>query len=163
MSYGNRAEWDSTPTNSTSSMASRQHQEYNALRDPNMRHYFENRSVQTHLYKTGQIDKAGRVIDLERNKSKFHIIEQEFKAAERLEFWRKKEEHEMRHRVQQKRHEALARSRRSEKLLKMKEDRTIRQEIVRAARGMTLPVLAQNSHGRSMTSFMTDGSPDVLQ
>ena len=151
MSYGNRPEWDTT--------SGTHKQEYNALRDPNMRHYFENRSVQTHLYKTGQIDKAGRVIDLERNKSKFHIIEQEFKAAERLEYWRKKEESEMRHRVQQKRHEALARSRRAEKLLKMKEDRRIRQEIVRSARGMTLPVLSSNSHHRSMNSFMTDGSP----
>lgn len=144
-----RPGWDSSAPNRT-------HSEYNALRDPNMRHYFENRSVQTHLYKTGQIDKAGRVIDLERNKSKFHIIEQEFKAAERLEFWRKKEESEMRHRVQQKRHEALSRSRRSERLLKMKEDRRIRQEIVRAARGMTLPVLSSNSNHRSMQSFITE-------
>jgi len=85
-------------------------QEYNALRDPNMRHYFQNRSVQTHLYHTGkdegaldpppvnagQIDRAGRVIELEKNKSKLHIIEQEFKAAERNEFWRKKEEDDMR-------------------------------------------------------------------
>ena len=64
--------WDSSPAG--------RKEEYNALRDPNMRHYFENRAVQTHLYATGQIDKAGRVIDLERNKSKFHIIEQEFKV-----------------------------------------------------------------------------------
>ena len=144
-----RMEWDNSFSTSKT--------EYNALRDPNMRHYFENRSVQTHLYKTGQIDKAGRVIDLERNKSKFHIIEQEFKAAERLEYWRKKEEAEMRHRVQQKRHEALSRSRRAEKLLKMKEDRRIRQEIVRAARGMTLPVLGSGTkqHG-SMSSFITE-------
>lgn len=45
---------------------------------------------------SGQIDRCGRVIDLERNKSKLHIIEQEFKAAERLEYWRKKEEEDMR-------------------------------------------------------------------
>jgi len=65
--------WDSSPAGIK--------KEYNALTDPNMRHYFENRSVQKHLYNTGQIDRAGRVIDLERNKSKFHIIEQEFKAG----------------------------------------------------------------------------------
>ena len=150
-----RQEWDSSFATSGG--------EYNALRDPNMRHYFENRSVQTHLYKTGQIDKAGRVIDLERNKSKFHIIEQEFKAAERLEYWRKKEEAEMRHRVQQKRHDALGRARRSEKLLKMKEDRRIRQEIVRAARGMTVGEMpTTSSPGMNHSSFLTEGPSGVL-
>ena len=43
-----------------------------------------------------KIDRNGRVIDLEKNKGKLHIIEQEFKAAERIEFWRQKEEEEMR-------------------------------------------------------------------
>mmetsp|Transcript_99684 Transcript_99684/g.284959 ORF Transcript_99684/g.284959 Transcript_99684/m.284959 type:complete len:98 (-) Transcript_99684:814-1107(-) len=28
---------------------------YNALYDPNMRHYFENTTIQSHLYKTGQV------------------------------------------------------------------------------------------------------------
>ena len=28
--------------------------EYNALRDPNMRHYFQSRTVQSHLYRTGE-------------------------------------------------------------------------------------------------------------
>ena len=129
-----------------------------------MRHYFENRAVQAHLYSTGQIDKSGRVIDLERNKSKFHIIEQEFKAAEKLEYWRKKEEDEMRHRVQRKRHDALARARRQEKLLKMKEDRKIRQEIVRAARGMTVGEMPTTSsqHASQHASFLTEGPSTVL-
>lgn len=107
---------------------------YNALYDPNMRHYFENTTIQSHLYKTGQIDKSGRVIDLERNKSKLNIIEREFKVAEKTEYWRQKEEEEMRYRVQQKRHAALDRARAQEKLMKMKEDRQIRQEIVSATR-----------------------------
>lgn len=71
----------------------------------------------------------------------------------------------MRHRVQQKRHGALARARRTEKLLKMKEDRKIRQEIVRAARGMTVGEMgttsssaAHPSHG----SFITEGQSGVL-
>ena len=29
--------------------------EYNALYDPNMRHYFENGARQRHLYETGQV------------------------------------------------------------------------------------------------------------
>ena len=110
---GGRPVWDASPAPPLSS--------YDALRDPNMRHYFENRSVQAHLYKTGQIDAAGRVIDMSKNASKFAIIDQEFKAAEKLEYWRKKEEAEMRHRVQMKRHEALARARRAEKMAKAKE------------------------------------------
>ena len=73
---GGRPVWDASPAPPLSS--------YDALRDPNMRHYFENRSVQAHLYKTGQIDAAGRVIDMSKNASKFAIIEQEFKAAEKL-------------------------------------------------------------------------------
>ena len=106
--------WDlSTCKSSTAKLP-----EYNALFDPNMRHFFENRVVQRHLHNTGQvspnfsarphtsffsqgkisrqIDKDGRVIDLERNKGKLKIIEQEFKSAERIEHWRQKEEEEMR-------------------------------------------------------------------
>ena len=44
---------------------------YNALYDPNMRHYFENKHVQTLLYNTGQIDRHGRVIDLHKNAGKY--------------------------------------------------------------------------------------------
>ena len=146
---GGRPVWDASPAPPLSS--------YDALRDPNMRHYFENRSVQAHLYKTGQIDAAGRVIDMSKNASKFAIIEQEFKAAEKLEYWRKKEEAEMRHRVQMKRHEALARARRAEKMAKAKEDRRIRAEIVRCAKGVTSgDVSASVSAPRS--SFITEWS-----
>lgn len=70
--------------------------EYSALHDPNMRHYFENPKVQRLLYETGQIDKHGRVIDLNRNKAKLNILEREFKKAEEAEEARIKEEEEMR-------------------------------------------------------------------
>jgi hypothetical protein len=145
-----------------------------------MRHFFENKTTQKHLLTTGQvgpsswdaskaeeahiicslfhqIDRNGRVIDLEKNKSKLHIIEQEFKSAERIEYWRQKEEEDMRvsrhsvvavlipttslivptalqYRVQQKRHAALERARSQDKLAKLKEDRSIRREIVSATR-----------------------------
>ena len=45
---------------------------------------------------TSQIDAGGRIIDLEANKAKLSIIEQEFKAAEQEELERLKEEEEMR-------------------------------------------------------------------
>lgn len=38
-----------------------------------------------------QIDRNGRVIDFQKQKGKLHIIEQEFKQAERIEYWRQKE------------------------------------------------------------------------
>lgn len=130
---------------------------YNALFDANLRHYFENRRVQRHLYSNGmvrvccvaalatslrsdtclapQIDREGRIIDLEKNKAKLSIIEQEFKSAEAEEEQRLREEEEMRRRVQKKRHEALERARLAERMMKVKEDRNIRREIVRVTRG----------------------------
>jgi len=116
--------------------------QYNALYDPNMRHFFENSIVQSHLYKTGQIDKAGRVIDLDKNASKLHIIEKEFLHAEKTESDRQKDEAEMRRRVQLKRGQALEKARKEEKLIRMKADRRIRQEIVmatREAQGLLMP------------------------
>lgn len=73
--------------------------EYNALHDPNMRHYFESKHNQYLLYRTGQIDSNGRVIDLDKNKSKLAILEREFKEAEKIEEKRQREEMEMRVRL----------------------------------------------------------------
>lgn len=70
--------------------------EYNALFDPNMRHYFENRRIQDHLFKTGQIDRHGRVIDCEKSKAKMIILEREFIEAQKVQEKRMKEESEMR-------------------------------------------------------------------
>jgi hypothetical protein len=70
--------------------------DYNALHDPNMRHYFENRGLQSLLYTTGQIDKHGRVIDSNKSKSKINILEREFKTAQRIEARRQQEEQDMR-------------------------------------------------------------------
>mmetsp|Transcript_1369 Transcript_1369/g.2218 ORF Transcript_1369/g.2218 Transcript_1369/m.2218 type:complete len:240 (-) Transcript_1369:24-743(-) len=114
--------------------------EYNALHDAHMRHYFENPVVQKHLYRTGQIDRSGRVIDLDKNKAKLHIIEQEFSAAQKLEETRLREEEEMRMRVQQKRFAVLEKARADDSLRKMKEDKALRKEIMRAyheSRGVT--------------------------
>jgi hypothetical protein len=73
--------------------------EYNALFDPNMRHYFENAKTQKHLYRSGLIDTHGRVIDYDKNKSKVAILEKEFLEAEKIEERRRKEEMEMRVRM----------------------------------------------------------------
>ncbi|CAB1117964.1 unnamed protein product [Ectocarpus sp. CCAP 1310/34] len=152
--------WDSTRDNTRI-------KEYNALFDPNMRHFFETPSVQAHLLRTGQvfgsvetqypkhIDRNGRVIDFQKQKGKLHIIEQEFKQAERIEYWRQKEERDMRERVQKKRALALERARKEEMVLRLHEDRNIRQEIVRlglaAQGGGSLRPEASGSRGGSRT------------
>eukprot|EP00613_Pedinella_sp_CCMP2098_P004373 CAMPEP_0171621736 /NCGR_PEP_ID=MMETSP0990-20121206/16794_1 /TAXON_ID=483369 /ORGANISM="non described non described, Strain CCMP2098" /LENGTH=129 /DNA_ID=CAMNT_0012187337 /DNA_START=180 /DNA_END=569 /DNA_ORIENTATION=- len=126
-----------------------------------MRHFFENKTTQQHLLTTGQIDRNGRVIDLEKNKSKLHIIEQEFKSAERIEYWRQKEEEDMRYRVQQKRHAALERARSQEKLSKLKEDRSIRREIISATResfGLKYPTSVKKTTGGARSAGEGGGS-----
>ena len=70
--------------------------EYNALQDPNMQHYFENKKVQSLLYQTGQIDHHGRIIDMKKNQGKLKILEREFQQAEKIEERRRREEMEMR-------------------------------------------------------------------
>ena len=81
--------------------------EYNALHDPNMRHYFENKHVQSLLYNSGQIDRHGRVIDIRKAKGKLAVLDREFREAEKVEERRYREEMEMRYRVQKKRFEEL--------------------------------------------------------
>jgi hypothetical protein len=108
--------------------------EYNALADQNLRHYFENRRLQNHLYDVGMIDKSGRVIDPDKHKSKLSIIQQEFKHAEKAEVLKQKEEEEIRRRVQLRRHMALKDARKEERISKIKEDRKLTKQIVQAAR-----------------------------
>ena len=104
---------------------------YNALTDPNLKHHFENRKLQSHLLKSGLIDHQGRVIDVDKCKSKLAVIEREFRNAEKAEFQRMRDEAEMRRRVQKKRHEALEVSRRQEMIAKVHEDRKIRRAILK--------------------------------
>lgn len=132
---------------------------YNALFDNNLRHHFENKKRQKQLQRLGLINRHGQAIDLEKHRAKLFIIEQEFKQAEKAEYWQRREEQEMRvrllrasrfrrllflivrssrssssvfqRRVQKKRHEALEKARLKERLEKIKEDRRIRKEILK--------------------------------
>lgn len=110
---------------------------YNALYDPNMRHFFENEHTQRLLYGSGQIDKHGRVIDLEKNKSKLFILEKEFEAAEKIEEKRQKEELEMRYRVQKKRFNELERQKKLDVLNSLKAERELSNEIIATLRMST--------------------------
>lgn len=84
--------------------------EYNALRDSHLGYFFRSKFVQRTLLDAGlvsgyaafrgthsfQIDKYGRLIDIEKNKGRLNIIEQEFRNAERAEEQRMREEEESR-------------------------------------------------------------------
>jgi hypothetical protein len=125
--------------------------EYNALFDPNMRHFFENSKIQNHLYNSGQIDRHGRCIDLQKNKDKIAILEREFQAAELAEEKRMKEELEMRYRVQRKRFADLEKTRKEEILEKLKMDRAISKEIIAI-------MTATNAGNLQNTGKLTGGS-----
>ena len=49
---------------------------YDALRDPTLRHHFSNKVVRKQLRKSHLIDQTGRILDLEKHKSKLRIIDQ---------------------------------------------------------------------------------------
>jgi hypothetical protein len=107
-----------------------------------------------------QVDRAGRVIDADKHKGKLHIIEQEFANVEREEAERRKEEEEIRRRVKVKRYEAIERAQQLERLQKIRDDRRIRSEIVRIARGelMRSSLAATPAHSASRSSLRASKS-----
>lgn len=109
--------------------------QYNALLDRNLRHHFESRPLQSHLNELGLIDQQGRIVDLDKQRSKLFIIDQEFKLAEEAERKKQREEEELRRRVHMRRHDALHDARQREKLMQLKEEKKIAREIVQAAKG----------------------------
>ena len=128
--------------------------EYNALHDPNMRHYFENKNVQSLLFSSGQIDRHGRVIDLDRQKSKLNILEREFRAAQMTEEKRHQDEMDMRYRVQKKRFEELESARREEAIMRTKLQKEIGREIIAMSigRSPTQSSVSGNSRSESFGS-----------
>ena len=63
-----------------------------------------------------------------------YMIEQEFKYAEKTEFWRLKEEEEMRRTIQVKREQALLDAKRIERARRIKEENRIRKGIISAVK-----------------------------
>uniref|UniRef100_A0A7S0V180 Uncharacterized protein n=1 Tax=Hemiselmis tepida TaxID=464990 RepID=A0A7S0V180_9CRYP len=112
---------------------------YDALRDANLRQHFESRGVQRFLQQKGWVDKQGRIIDLDKYRSKLNIIEQEFRYAEKTEFWRLKEEDQMRRDIQIKRERALQEAKRQDRARAIKEENRIRKGIILVARNAVKP------------------------
>ena len=138
--------------------------EYNALYDPNMRHYFENRHVQSLLYNTGQIDRHGRVIDLRKNAGKLAVLDREFREAEKVEERRYREEMEMRYRVQKKRFDELEHTRKEEVLLKLKKDHELSKDILNVMKGNSQRIVLKKKKKKALPPahddsgfFVTEG------
>jgi hypothetical protein len=55
---------------------------YNALEDPSLRQHFANKTFNKHLQQHHLIDRTGRILDLDKHKSKLRIIDQEFCQSE---------------------------------------------------------------------------------
>ncbi len=98
-----------------------------------MKHFFENSQIQKHLWRTGQIDKTGRVIDLEKNKSKIQTIEKEFYRAEIAEMRMLKDEADVRNSVRMNKLNCIEKSRRSERILRFKDDRNDNRKLAQEA------------------------------
>eukprot|EP01083_Nonionella_stella_P033252 91042_1 len=103
--------------------------EYDALQDLNMQQFFDNPHLQKHLWRTGQIDRAGIVIDTKKNKSKLQIIENEFKRAEEMEEKMQQEEEEVRRAVRKQKLNEIEKLRRAKRVLMIKEDRKVKQDL----------------------------------
>jgi hypothetical protein len=152
--------------------------EYNALHDPNMQHYFENKKVQSLLYQTGQIDRHGRIIDVKKNIGKIKILEREFSQAEKVEDRRRNEEMEMRvrnkkkylvfnfisfllkclflyflsqYRIQKKRFTELENKRKEEILHKLKVDHELSKEILTIMRNSNPSTAKSTANSRPDT------------
>jgi hypothetical protein len=119
---------------------------YNALVDPNMCHYFENRNLQSLLLRTGQIDMTGRVIELEKNKFKLTIIEKEFSRAEENEKKIRADEEDIRYRIQRKRINEIEKTRKECLLSKFRKEREFARDILSTVRPQT-SIIATSSTG----------------
>ena len=69
------------------------------------------------------------MIDATRNKSKLRIIENEFKRAEQNEYKLQEEEEDVRKAVRQKKINEYVGSRRMERVLRIQNDRHVRNEV----------------------------------
>ena len=107
-------------------------------------------------------------MDLEKAKSKLFIIDQEFETAEKAERRARREDEELRRRVQKKRLEMIERAKIVDRLAKIKEDKRIRREIHQAAhptlhskrRPKKKPSPTTNA-GASSSFFLTESGLDA--
>lgn len=126
---------------------------YNALIDKNMCHYFENRNVQQHLMRTGQIDRTGRVVEMDKNKYKLNILYKEFQRVEEEEEKRQADEAEMRYRIQRRRLLELEQARKEILISKLKKEKEFTKTIIQTLRPHTSVPSTRSSNKRLGTTL----------
>eukprot|EP01084_Bolivina_argentea_P187239 322572_1 len=154
--------WDSGTT------APQKKQPYNALYDSNLRHHFDSPSVRGHLHQSGLIDKTGRILEVDQNSGKLHIIEQELLKADVDEAKKQRDNETERYKLDQRKKQAVQALTQAEKINK---DRAWYkpQATAAAPRKSLEPVdwtsgalppgaLAQSSSSSSSSSASTDAS-----
>ena len=83
-------------------------------------------------------------------RGKLNIIEQEFKYAEKTEFWRLKEEEEMRRTHQARRERALEEAKKLERANRIREENRIRRGIISAVKNQSSHELKKLTHDMSV-------------
>ena len=122
---------------------------YNALIDKNMCHYFENKYIQQHLMRTGQIDRTGRVVEMDKNKYKLNILYKEFQRVEEEEKKRQADEAEMRYRIQRRRLLELEEARKEILISKLKREKEFTRTIIQTLRPHTSAPSTRSSNKRT--------------
>lgn len=113
---------------------SQQIPEYDALRDVNMRKYFESESIQKLLVESGQLDHFGRIVCLEKHRSRLHIIENEIERADRIQRVLEKDEEDARYLIRKERIRLIDQKRRLENLERRKSEMKMHMELTRVER-----------------------------
>ena len=108
--------------------------DYNELLDSNMRHYFENESIQNHLVKTGLINQFGRIISIDKQRTRLRVVENEIARTEKMNDMLQKEEGHVRLLVQLERARGIERQRDLECVARRREEKKRKVELDQAER-----------------------------
>mmetsp|Transcript_24403 Transcript_24403/g.79711 ORF Transcript_24403/g.79711 Transcript_24403/m.79711 type:complete len:159 (-) Transcript_24403:635-1111(-) len=108
----------------------------------------------------GWVDKEGKIVDLDKFRGKLNIIEQEFKYAEKTEFWRLKEEEEMRRTHQARRERALEEAKKLERANRIREENRIRRGIISAVKNQSSHELKKLTHDIGKTKVVESGKDE---
>mmetsp|Transcript_58 Transcript_58/g.309 ORF Transcript_58/g.309 Transcript_58/m.309 type:complete len:193 (-) Transcript_58:1607-2185(-) len=110
-----------------------------------------------------QINRAGQLIDLERNKRKIIILQKEFQKAEAAQLRKRKEEDDIREKVRKERFTLIEEIKRDELRRRIRDDRSIRREIVRIglqAQGtLTSRIIRQPRSRNGQMSSLSEKKP----
>lgn len=121
--------------------------DYDAFTDVHLQHYFARSSVQQSLLDCNMIDCQGRVMELDKHKSKLFIIDQEIKRAIQMRQAKLKEEQEIKWRVLKKHEIYQAQQAQLERVQRLKREAEIRRQLLGLSN-----CYSKNSHMKKSTA-----------